>query len=788
MKKVIDILKKEIQNNFRNNSVFGGLSFFVKNLIKNSDNFPEVLMTLLDYDNLNIENRKKLIYSVLPVIEKHCSDSVQEILSEEEIEEIFSKVGLENFSIQNQDTLSKSIELFSYELGINRRTINRLKKSGIGTIWDLVWFFPKEYSDRTKPIPIPEAINNQKAYVIVNVISSHEILTPGRKKIKIIKYDVKDSYGYPAELVFFNQDYIVHYIKPGNKLKVFGRVIKNRGYQILPEEWDFFGTKTLDFDRIVPIYSTSINQKKIRILIYRALKIVYKQINDCLFPFLTKFSNVFTFSDLRKAIVNIHFPSNFEELESARNRIALEEIIYTQILMNSVSKKSYTPYKVNKDEALKSIAEISLPFELTKAQKRVISEIVDDLSSGKACRRLVQGDVGAGKTIICILICYAMIKHGYQSCVMAPTEILATQHYNNFRQILPSARIELLTSKIRGKKREEIFEKLKTGEIDILVGTHALIGEKVEFKNLALIVVDEQHKFGVNQRIRLYSKSEYPHLIVMSATPIPRTLALTVYSDLDISVIDELPPGRKKTITEIYNYKDIHRVYDFVRQELDSGRQAYIVCPSIYDNPKVELKNVEEIYKEVSNYFKSYKVAYLHGRMSNKEKDEIMQKFRNQDFSILVSTTVIEVGIDVPNANVIVILDSDRFGLSQLHQLRGRVKRSSFQPYCFLVTSKNLSYSAFSKSVKRLSILKYYEDGFKIAEKDLELRGPGEVLGYKQHGFTEFKVLNPIKDFELIKFSNKLARVISKFVDKFDFLKAKIKDISLSIEKLGDTI
>ncbi|MCS6955714.1 MAG: helicase-related protein, partial [Candidatus Calescibacterium sp.] len=363
-----------------------------------------------------------------------------------------------------------------------------------------------------------------------------------------------------------------------------------------------------------------------------------------------------------------------------------------------------------------------------------------------------------------------------------------TQHYNSFKRMLPGLKIELLTSKIKGKKRKEIIQRLKNGDIDILVGTHALIGENIEFSDLALIVVDEQHKFGVNQRFRLYSKSECPHLIVMSATPIPRTLALTVYSDLDISVIDELPPGRKKAVTEIFNYKDLKKVYGFIEDQLKEGRQAYIICPSIFENPKIELKNVERVYEEASNYFRGYRVACLHGKINNKEKDRIMEDFRQGVFSILVSTTVVEVGIDVPNANVVVIMDSERFGLSQLHQLRGRVKRSSHQPYCFLITSKNLSYAEFNKSVRRLSILKYYDDGFKVAEKDLELRGPGEVIGYKQHGFTEFKILNPIKDVELIRFSNFLAKSIAKFTDRLEFVKLKIGELSSKIQNISDTI
>ncbi|MCX7758258.1 MAG: ATP-dependent DNA helicase RecG [bacterium] len=801
MKKVvIDILKREIENNFKNDSVFGGISFFIKKIIKNNNDFDDVLLSLIDYDNLNIENRSKVIYSVLSSLDKlpdlgdlhFQKDTVVNNtfgIHDNDLEKLVNDLSFNNLRLSS-DLLGSPLEKFMTDLGINKKILTQLRKCGIKTLEDLVWFFPKSYSDRTKSVSILQAIQKEKSYIIVDVISSYQIINPPGKKFKLIKYGVKDEFGYPAELVFFNQDFVIHYIKVGNRLKVFGRVIKNKVYQVLPEEWEFSNRKTLDFDRIVPHYSTSINQKKIREIIYKALKLVYKEISDPLFPFLQRFSNGFNFrfGELSKSVVNIHFPSSFEELDFCRNRVALEEIVYTQILMSSVSKKVATSYRIDKVLGLKHFSELSLPFELTNSQRKVIDEVLNDLSSGSACRRLVQGDVGAGKTIVAIIACYVVSKQGYQSCVMAPTEILATQHYNSFKRMLPGLKIELLTSKIKGKKRKEIIQRLKNGDIDILVGTHALIGENIEFSDLALIVVDEQHKFGVNQRFRLYSKSECPHLIVMSATPIPRTLALTVYSDLDISVIDELPPGRKKAVTEIFNYKDLKKVYGFIEDQLKEGRQAYIICPSIFENPKIELKNVERVYEEASNYFRGYRVACLHGKINNKEKDRIMEDFRQGVFSILVSTTVVEVGIDVPNANVVVIMDSERFGLSQLHQLRGRVKRSSHQPYCFLVTSKSLSYAEFNKSVRRLSILKYYDDGFKVAEKDLELRGPGEVIGYKQHGFTEFKILNPIKDVELIRFSNFLAKSIAKFTDRLEFVKLKIGELSSKIQNISDTI
>lgn len=792
IKTLYDILKKEQESGFKNNTVFGGISLFskkIENLLQKQTGLSTVLNDLKNYNNLPIKQREFVVCNVLSTLEKFLSYETsltpdQISLDKTPLNEIpIAEINLEKISF-----LNTPLEKFSSSLDLNKRILSILKKAGIKNLKDLLWFFPRSYSDRTKELSLPQAVNQEKSFLVVEILSEHFVISSEKKKLKIIKYLSSDSYGYKGELVFFNQDYIVYQLKKGKKIRVFARVTKNKTYQIIPEEWEYYEEKTLNFNRIVPHYPISISPKKIRQILYNALKIAYKYIEDPLIPFLKDTQTKFVFRDLAKSIINLHFPTSFEELDISRNRVALEEIIYTQMLLSGISKTQKSMYKINKEESLRTISKINLPFELTEAQKKVISEIIDDFAGEYPTRRLVQGDVGAGKTIVAFLACYLISSQGYQSCIMAPTEILATQHFNNFQKFFPNSKVELLTSKIKGKQRQKILTELKEGNIEVLIGTHALIEENVEFKNLALVVIDEQHKFGVNQRFRLYSKSDCPHLIVMSATPIPRTLALTVYSDLDISVINQMPPGRKKAITEIFNYKDINKVYNFIERELREGRQAYIVCPSIFENPKMDLKNVQTIYLEIKERFSNYQVAYLHGKMNPKEKDEVMEKFRQNIYSILISTTVVEVGVDVPNANVIVILDAERFGLSQLHQLRGRVKRSSHQPYCLLVTSKNLSSLEFNKSLQRLSILKYYDDGFKIAEKDLELRGPGEILGYKQHGFTEFKVLNPIKDQELIKFSNYLARQIYSIANQSPFFIQKLNEIKTQIELISDTI
>jgi len=400
----------------------------------------------------------------------------------------------------------------------------------------------------------------------------------------------------------------------------------------------------------------------------------------------------------------------------------------------------------------------TLPFKLTNAQRRVLEEIEQDMESDKTMNRLLQGDVGSGKTVVAMCAAYKAVKSGYQAAIMAPTAILATQHLENFKNILENLGIkcELLISGITKKKKEDILQRLENGEIDILIGTHAIIEENVVFKNLGLVVTDEQHRFGVKQRTKIAEKGTNPDVLVMTATPIPRTLALILYGDLDISIIDELPPNRKKIETIAVGKNMTDRINNFIKQQVKEGRQAYIVCPLVEENEEMDLKSVEKLYQTYSTeVFSEYRVEYIHGKMKPKEKDEIMEKFKNKEIDILISTTVIEVGVDVPNANIMVIENSERFGLAQLHQLRGRVGRGEYQSYCILKCE-----GKSENTRKRMKVMVETNDGFIISEKDLELRGSGDFFGTMQHGLPEFKIANLFEDIEMLKMVQSVAMKI----------------------------
>ena len=466
--------------------------------------------------------------------------------------------------------------------------------------------------------------------------------------------------------------------------------------------------------------------------------------------------------EINEAIKNIHFPKNFTDFKGARNRLVFEELLSMQLALLEL-KNNY----INNGEGIQFKKEIKmqdiinkLPFELTNAQKRVLKEINNDMESNKPMNRLLQGDVGSGKTVISMCSAYKAVKCGYQAAIMAPTAILATQHLENFKKIFDDINIkcELLISAMTKKKKSELLERLNNGEIDILIGTHALLQENVKFKKLGLVVTDEQHRFGVKQRTTIVEKGQNPDVLVMTATPIPRTLALILYGDLDISIIDELPPNRKKIDTFAVTKGMEERINNFIKIQLKEGRQAYIVCPLVEENEELDLKSVEKLYEKCkTETFSEYKVEYIHGKMKAKEKDEIMLKFKNKEIDILISTTVIEVGVDVPNANIMVIEDAQRFGLAQLHQLRGRVGRGEYKSYCIL------KYEGKGDTVrKRMKVMCDTNDGFIISEKDLELRGSGDFFGTMQHGLPEFKIANLFEDIAILKVAQEEAINILK--------------------------
>lgn len=641
--------------------------------------------------------------------------------------------------------------------GVGPSRVKLLNILGIYTIEDLISYYPRTYEDRTKITKIAELQDGQSA-MIEGVTTSGASTARLRRNMTITKVIVEDDTGR-ALISWFNQDYVKTRIHAKEKYRFFGRVSKKSGITEFNSPVFDAENEQKNTGKIVPVYPTTkgLNQTSIRQAIKNALALVNEKLEESLPEYIVKQYNLMSLED---ATNQIHFPSNMEKFTLARKRLAFEELLTFQLALLSLKTQYDNEIRgIKYDENVKMSDVINtLPFRLTKAQLRVLEEIDRDMESEKPMNRLLQGDVGSGKTIVAMISAYKAVKSGYQVAVMAPTTILATQHLENFNKILSSFGIksELLISSLTKKQKQIVLDKLKSGEIDIIIGTHALLQENVEFKKLGLVVTDEQHRFGVKQRSIIAGKGNNPDVLVMTATPIPRTLAIVVYGDLDISIIDELPPNRKKIDTLAVRENMTARIVEFIKKNVDEGRQAYIVCPFVEDNEDMEnVKSIEKLAKTYKDdIFKDYKVEILHGKMKPKEKDQVMQDFKDNKISILISTTVIEVGVDVPNANIMVIENAERFGLAQLHQLRGRVGRGEYKSYCIL------KYNGNSDLIRqRMETMTATDDGFKIAEKDLELRGSGEFFGTKQHGLPEFKIANifDAEDIKILKLVQELA-------------------------------
>ena len=627
-----------------------------------------------------------------------------------------------------------------YIKGVGPKKVVLLNKLGIYTVKDLITYYPRAYEDRSKPKFLYECEDGEEALVEVIACSrATNVRLKGKTMQRLIVRDETAS----ATITWFNQPYLKDKFSIGEKYKIFGKVSKKAGKISFNSPTFDIGEDQKNTGRIIPIYplTYSLSQNTLRKIMEGAIEKVYGNLEETLPQYLLQ---EYKLKNINDATRDIHFPNEFKDFNIARNRLVFEELL--ELKNNYMSDKNGIQFS---KEAKMSDVINSLPFKLTKAQLRVIEEIDQDMEDSKNMNRLLQGDVGSGKTVVAMCAAYKAVKSGYQAAIMAPTAILATQHLENFKNILEKLDIkcELLISGITKKQKEGILERLENGEIDILIGTHAIIEENVKFKNLGLVVTDEQHRFGVKQRTKIAEKGENPDVLVMTATPIPRTLALILYGDLDISIIDELPPNRKKIETYAVNKNLTERVNKFIEKQLKEGRQAYIVCPLVEENEEMDLQSVEKLYELYSQeIFPQYKVAYIHGKMKPKEKDEIMGKFKSGAIDILISTTVIEVGVDVPNSNIMVVENAERFGLAQLHQLRGRVGRGEYKSYCIL------KYKGSSPVAKeRMKVMTETNDGFIISEKDLELRGSGDFFGTMQHGLPEFKIANLFEDIEMLK-------------------------------------
>ena len=639
--------------------------------------------------------------------------------------------------------------------GIGPKKAEQFYKKGINCVYDLLSYLPSRYEDRGT-VSLIENLTVGESVCIKAKITSPVRVMRIRKSLTITRTTVADDSG-EIILCWYNQKYIDKALKYDEYYTFFGKISKGRsGIEMVNPVLESMDKEGKYTGKIIPVYHgvMPISQKSF----ISAQETALEQGGSVLVSFLPEaLEKKYNLLNVYDATKNIHFPENEEMLIKARERFAFEKFFHFQTAMRMLRSKEKEKgiifSDVNTDEFEKN-----LPFNLTNAQKKVIDAVKMDLISGKASKRLVQGDVGSGKTVVAVIMAYLAVKNGYQATIMAPTEILAKQHFITFSKMLPDLKIECLTSSVTKKNKELICEKLSKGEIDVLIGTHALIEDNVVFKNLGYVICDEQHRFGVNQRVRLIEKGDNPHLAVMTATPIPRTLSLVLYGDLNPSVIDELPPGRQKIKTYLLNEGYRAKTYGFVKEQIKNGGQAYVVCPLVEENEELDLKSATEFAKELEKDLENVTVGLLHGKMKDAEKTKVMDDFKSKEFDVLVSTTVVEVGVDVPNATVMVIENAERFGLSQLHQLRGRVGRGERQSYCFMFAK-----TGNMQTIERLKVIEKSTDGFYISEQDLKMRGPGDFFGSRQSGLPEIKGIFGEPDMEILE---KTTEAVNLLVDK----------------------
>ncbi|MCK4224933.1 MAG: ATP-dependent DNA helicase RecG [candidate division Zixibacteria bacterium] len=651
-------------------------------------------------------------------------------------------------------------ESVQYLKGIGPQRAEALKSAGIETVEDLLYYIPRRYLDRSTILPMAKV----KVGSATTVIGRVEAFGRARTRRPQFQVILKDNTGFIRLVWFSKLNWVKNRFEENDLVVASGQVTLYRGLQMVHPEFEIISKKSegdisedelIHTGRVIPLYPSTAELKKFR-LDSRGFRRVLKPLLDEV-PSLVKESlseNVIAdlkLPSLSESIRKIHFPDDLNSAEQARARLAFDELFYLELMLALRKKKIHREEGIvfgKPKDLVRGLLKM-LPFQLTDAQKKVLREISADMVSKNSMHRLLQGDVGSGKTIVALVAMLMAVESGYQGALMAPTEILAEQHFITIHQLMESlgVKVGLLTSSVTGTDREIILQKIKSGEAQVVIGTHALIQEKVEFSKLGLVVIDEQHRFGVMQRAKLKKKGPSPDVLVMTATPIPRSLALTAYGDLDVSVIDALPPGRKPIKTSLFTESSKSKMYESVERELKKGHQVYIVYPLVEESEKADLKAATESYEFLrEEIFPNRRLALLHGRIKSKERETIMQAFRNREYDILVATTVIEVGVDIPNATVMVIEHAERFGLSQLHQLRGRIGRGADQSWSLLVANPPLSQEA----EKRLKTMTATNDGFKISEMDLKLRGPGEFFGTRQHGLPELKIADIVTDARLL--------------------------------------
>ena len=667
--------------------------------------------------------------------------------------------------------MSKDIQFLK---GVGEKRAQMLAKKGIRTVEDMLYFFPRAHEDRTQFKKIEDTESGETVCLSITVFSpvrDNRI----RRNMMISTMVVCDDTG-AMTVKWYNNKFVKGQFHTEDKYILYGKITENRGKKELVnpvfekiENQRFTG-------KIVPLYplTDGLTQKIVQSVMENAIE----EAGELEEYLPEEIRSKYNISEINFAMCNIHFPESFESYSIARKRFVFEELLILQLALSNHKKDvSKTQGPVFKN--LKAVREFtdSLPFSLTNAQKRTLNEICADVKSGKMMNRLVQGDVGSGKTAVAAAAIYLAVDNGFQAAMMAPTEILASQHYETLTKFFEGKNINtvLLTGSMKAKEKREALEKIAGGEADVIIGTHAIIQKNVEFKKLGFVVADEQHRFGVEQRAKLSAKGDNPHILIMSATPIPRTLALILYGDLEVSVIDELPPGRKTVKTYAVGESMRKRIYAFAEKSVNEGMQVYVVCPLVEETEKSDLQNAVDLSRTLQATFPKFKIGLVHGKMKPKDKEEVMNGFSSGEINILVSTTVIEVGVNVPNANMMIIENAERFGLSQLHQLRGRVGRGAQQAYCILVPQ-----SGNEITKKRMETMCISNDGFYISEQDLQLRGPGDFFGTRQHGLPEMKIANLFEDTDILQQAqNAASEIIEKGLDNYPALKKRCEKLLL---------
>lgn len=663
-----------------------------------------------------------------------------------------------------------------YLKGIGEKRAALFNKKGINTVDDLLYYFPRSHEDRTEVKEIADCAEGETVCINVTVFSPVKDVRI-RRNMLISTMIVCDQTG-ALNIVWYNNRYVKGQFMTGDEYILYGKITRNRGkMEMINPVYEKKGCERFT-GKIVPLYplTEGLTQK----IVQSAMEIAIKETGGLKEYIPLDIRERYNIAELNYAMKNIHFPEDYESYNIARERFVFEELLILQLALLSRKDDNIVKEGVVFEDILcvRDFVE-KLPFPLTNAQKKTLNEILKDCKSGKMMNRLVQGDVGSGKTAVAAAAIYTAVKNGHQAAMMAPTEILASQHAETLDSFFKDMGINvvMLTGSMRAKEKRLALDMISTGAADVVVGTHAIIQDSVEFKDLSLVVADEQHRFGVEQRSKLAAKGNNPHMLIMSATPIPRTLALILYGDLDISIIDELPPGRKPVKTYAVGESMRKRIFAFLEKNVSGGGQAYVVCPLVAETEKSDLQNAEMLADKLQSIFPDFRVGLMHGKMKSKLKEEVMDEFVKGDINILVSTTVIEVGVNVPNANTMIIENAERFGLSQLHQLRGRVGRGSEQAFCILFAHGNNEVTK-----KRMETMCISNDGFYISEQDLKLRGPGDFFGTRQHGLPEMKIANLFEDTDILSKSQEAARDIMEYdasllSEKYSGLRKRIKKL-----------